>query len=165
MRERLPDELTSLQQDAESFFHGLLGEEEEQRDWDRDDLWNMDDYEFEKLVAELWEDMGYETNLTQQKRDLGVDVIAESSVFGPFGAEKLAIQVKQYQGSISSGDVHKLAGAYRRSKYEADAGLFVTSSHFTGPAEDAEEDLNIELIDGSTLVEYLNESSVTPPEF
>jgi hypothetical protein len=59
-------------------FDTLLGDEEGSRDWDRDDLWEIGDEDaFEELIADLWEDMGYNTRVTASTNDDGADVIAE----------------------------------------------------------------------------------------
>jgi heat shock protein HtpX len=58
-----------------------------------DALQTVDAYSFEELVADLWDAMGWETTVTTESKDRGVDVIAERG--SPFH-EKQIIQAKRY---------------------------------------------------------------------
>lgn len=64
-------------------------------------LRRMDEYEFEYLVAEVWERRGWETTVTTGSTDRGIDVIAQKS--SPF-SQKHLIQAKRYsEGSKIGG--------------------------------------------------------------
>lgn len=144
-------------------------EESAARSWDRDDLWEMSHTEFEELVADVWQDIkGCSTEVTQKSRDGGVDVIAKfsglsSSGVSPLNVDKLVIQVKQHSSSISSSEIDRMEGVRRRRG--ADEAVFVTASRYTTPAEEAADDLQMEIVDGRELVEMLNESSLNPNEW
>lgn len=145
--------------------------EKEVRDWDLDkDIQRpLNPIEFEELVADTWEDIkGCSTELTQESRDGGVDVIAEfsglsSSGVSPLNVDKIVIQVKRYSSRISIGAIERMEGVRRRQ--QADKAVFVTASEYTGPAEDAAEDLDIKYVDGQDLIDMLNESSLDPDEW
>jgi restriction endonuclease Mrr len=146
-------------------------EEEEVRSWDLDD--DIQDEltpdGFEELVADVWEDIrGCTTELTQDARDGGVDVIAEfrglsSSGVSPLNVDKIVIQVKRYSSRISKSEIERMEGVRRRQG--ADEAVFVTASEYTNPAETAAEDLEIEYVDGEELIEMLNESSLDPDDW
>jgi restriction system protein len=95
----------------------------------RERLYNIDPYEFEKLVADLWALQGYETEVSQASNDMGVDVIAEKS--DAMVNTKLAIQVKRYSegNDIGRGDVQR----YHSMKVQdstVDGAVIVTTSRY-----------------------------------
>jgi restriction system protein len=109
--------------------------------------------QFERLVADLYERMGYEVVLTKQSRDGGRDIIATRSE--PGHRERLDIECKQYTSAVGSDAVNRLAGAME--EYGANKGVLVTTSHFSRPAlKRAEGVPRIELIRGDELVPLLN---------
>lgn len=55
--------------------------------------------EYEHYVAQLFKEMGYETNVTSYSNDYGVDVFAFK------GEEKIAIQVKNMETAIEKSIV------------------------------------------------------------
>jgi len=93
--------------------------------------------EFESLVADLFEKMGYESKVTSGSGDQGADVIASNSF------EKLAIQTKHYQGKVSNSAVQEAAAAV--SYYDADRAVVITTSSFTRSAEELASSNNVEL--------------------
>ena len=60
-------------QSQRTINHGERGT----KDW-KTKLGEMDGYEFEKFVAELFEEIGYETEVTPRSNDQGVNIIAET---------------------------------------------------------------------------------------
>lgn len=145
-------------------------DEQDTRNWDlTDDIQEMAPVEFEWLVAETWEDIrGCSTEVTQKARDGGIDVIARftglrSSGVSPLNADKVVIQVKRYKSRIPKSEVERMEGVRRR--HNADEAVFVTASRYTGPAETAAEELEIEVVDGNELVQMLNKSSLDPDEW
>lgn len=101
-------------------------------------------FEFERLVAKLFEKKGYKTSVTQERGDFGVDVLAEA------GKEKIAIQVKHWQASVGGPDVHKTLGSM--ITFGANRAMVVTSSDFTNQAYEIQKrGAPIELWNGSRL--------------
>lgn len=86
----------------------------------------FDPYSFEKLVARLFNAMGYETEVTRGSNDMGVDVIARTST------EVIVIQVKKWNANVGGPDVHKTLGSMVSQK--ADRAIVVTTSDFTNQA-------------------------------
>lgn len=101
-------------------------------------------FEFERLVAKLFERKGYKTTVTQERGDFGVDVIAEA------GSDKIAIQVKHWQASVGGPDVHKTVGSM--ITFGANRAMVVTSSDFTNQAYEIQKRGSpVELWNGSRL--------------
>ena len=115
-------------------------------------LRSMDDYRFERFVADLWAEMGYRTTVRRASRDGGIDVLARKR--GPGGVTE-AVQAKRYEESTTVGgpDIQQ----YFAMKYQvgADEGLIVTTGGFTQPAEDRAAELGVGLVDGSDLVRLI----------
>ena len=83
-------------------------------------------FEFERLVAKLFERKGYTTTVTQERSDFGVDVLAEA------GNDKIVIQVKHWQAAVGGPDVHKTIGSM--VTFGANRAMVATSSDFTNQA-------------------------------
>jgi len=121
-----------------------------------DRLRNIDPYEFEEFVGELWERQGWKTEVSQSSNDKGVDVVAEKT--DGMVDQKLAIQAKRYSegNKIGRQDVQQ----YHSMKVQdatADAAVVATTSSFSTPAEDWASEHNVKLIDGQDLVEIVEE--------
>lgn len=126
------------------------GEEIRQR------LYNIDPIEFEKMVADLWELQGYETEVSQASNDMGVDVIAKKS--DAMVDTRLAIQVKRYsEGNDVGRDEVQQYHSMKVQDASIDGAVVVTTSRFTKPAEEWAADHGMKLIDGDDLVELLQE--------
>lgn len=107
--------------------------------------------QFEEAVAELMVPLGYrDIQVVGDVADLGVDVLCRDRE-----GRKVAIQVKRYQpgNSVSSSAVQTFMGGM--VAHDADRGVIVTTSAFTGPARDLAEDHHIILIDGTELTRML----------
>ena len=117
-------------------------------------LQSMDPYEFEELVAELWDSKGYTTNVRKKSGDKGVDIEADR------GGRKEVIQVKRYSdgNKIGSEEVRKYATLYQQT--DANQVVLVTSGEFTSSARELADDLGVEDIDGDELVRELNRNNV-----
>lgn len=127
--------------------------------WGPEHLYEYSPTQFEHLVADLYDALGYRTKVTQQSNDAGIDVMAQGE------SEKIAIQVKQYSpgNNVGRPAVQQTAGV--RSQVGATKAVIVTSSDFTQTAEEASRQYgeSIELINGTELTRRLSHSSLTPP--
>jgi hypothetical protein len=101
--------------------------------------------EFEYFIGYLFQEKGFDVEVTQQSNDYGVDVIAEDE------DSKIAIQVKRKKpgNKVGSKTVRESLGSLH--KYNADEALIVTSSSFTNPAIEQGKDSPINLWDRSIL--------------
>ena len=112
--------------------------------------------EFEHAVADLVVPLGYtDVRVVGGAADLGVDVLCRDRK-----GRKVAIQVKRYQpgNDISSSAVQTFMGGM--VAHEADRGIIVTTSSFSGPARDLAENQDIQLIDGAELTRMLEQEEV-----
>lgn len=118
-------------------------------------LQQVDEYEFEIFVAELWERRGWDTEITEKSRDKGIDVIASRSV--PY-QEKEIIQAKRYQvgNRVSSRDIQQYA-SLRQQVDGADKVVVVCTSGFTDDALNIAKDVNVKCVDGRTLAQIVTE--------
>ena len=116
------------------------------------ELERMDPYEFEHLVAQVWESKGYDTEVSLQSQDRGVDIIAEKAGW------KEAIQVKRYGSGnkIGSKTIREYATLYQQIP-TANKVVLVTTSTFTQEGERLADDLNVESINGSEIVDAIND--------
>ena len=123
--------------------------------------------EFEKLVVELLQKMGYggeiqnSSEVTQYTNDNGIDGIIKEDVLG-FG--RIYIQAKRYQrdSKIGREDLNKFVGALAVA--QSNKGVFITTSSFNKNAIEYANKLNnnttLVLIDGEQLAKYVYEYSL-----
>ncbi|GAA4713064.1 restriction endonuclease [Brevibacillus fulvus] len=123
---------------------------------DRTNLLEMDPFDFEHLVCNLFAKIGLESKLTRSSRDGGVDVIA----FDPrpvFGG-KYVIQAKRYRNTVEVAAVRDLYGTMMNEN--AAKGILVTTSTFGPDARGFAKDKPIELIDGTNLLYMLEQQGI-----
>lgn len=120
-------------------------------------------YEFQDLIANLLEAMGYHiSNIAERGPDGGIDIIAYTD---PLGTKqpRIIVQVKHRPNdNVSSDEIQKLSGTLKRN---SDVGIFATSGSFSKPAmkEARNSREHIELVDFdrfvSLWVEYYDKLS------
>ncbi|WP_434531600.1 restriction endonuclease (plasmid) [Haloarcula sp. NS06] len=144
-------------------------------DWDESNLRRRNWRAFERLIAVLWSNKGYETTLLEGKQDGGVDVIAKKASHIPFSTSyRIAIQAKNWSKKIREPKIRDLFGVqnggHRHSNTDRfDESILVTSfgcstdkKGFTMGAREFAEDNGVTLIDGETLLDLLNKSNISP---
>lgn len=122
----------------------------------KEKLYTLDPYQFEYLVADLLQKIGYENvNVTKRSGDKGIDIFANLTVGGITNV-KTAIQVKRYSA------VNKIDGsiiAQMRGSAEVDQrGLVITTSDFQKSAIEeakAPNKMPVALVNGDKLMELL----------
>lgn len=126
-------------------------------------LQNMDEYEFEELVADVWEAQGWETTVTTGAADRGIDVIATRH--DPF-TQKQLIQAKRYSEgtTVGSPDIQQYA-SLRQQEENVDAVVVVTTSGFSSQAESVAHDLNVKLISGDKLCHLIEKYDLVQEHF
>ena len=118
-------------------------------------LQEMDPYEFEYFVADLWERMGWETTVSAESADKGVDVTARKST--PY-EQLVLIQAKRYgpNTTVGSPDIQQYA-SLKHQQSGVDKVLMVTTNAYTQQARELANQLNVKLIDGDDLVELIDQ--------
>ncbi|MCK5810285.1 MAG: restriction endonuclease [Cocleimonas sp.] len=127
-----------------------------------DTILNKTPRDFEKLVVELLQKMGYggavktAGQVTQYTNDKGIDGIIKEDVLG---LGRIYIQAKRYarDNVIPRQDVQKFVGALAVA--QSNKGVFITTSYYSKGAIEYAENLNgtttLVLIDGEKLAEYI----------
>lgn len=118
-------------------------------------LQEIDPYQFEKVVAEIWELQGYRTTVRQESGDRGIDIEAVQET--PFD-QRVLIQAKRYAQSnkVGSDEVRTYATLYQQVP-DADTVVIVTTSRFTREAKKLAQDLNVKAVDGSDFADLVRE--------
>ncbi|WP_246982081.1 restriction endonuclease [Halorientalis marina] len=117
------------------------------REMVRTRLQNMDPYEFEHFVADLWTYMDWNTKVVGEPGDKGIDVVATTP------ENKQLIQAKRYgpNTTVGSPEVQQYA-SLRLQEENVDQVTIVTTGTFSTQAEALAPDLDVLLIDGSELI-------------
>lgn len=127
--------------------------------WTRDDLLDCSHCEFEVLVADLWQEEGFDARATKYVQDYNIDVIAESE------DTRELIQAKQYgpDNTVGVKTVQRTAGLL--VEFDADSVAVVTSSGFSKNARDSAERMSedVRLVDSEQLCHLLTRSQLVPP--
>lgn len=122
----------------------------------RPNLMDLNPWEFENFVNNLFSVIGFESKLTRSSKDGGVDVIAFDP--RPILGGKVVIQAKRYKNVVGVSAVRDLYGTMINEG--ANKGILVTTSHYGTDAYDFAKDKPIELIDGGGLLYLLNQNGI-----
>jgi restriction system protein len=131
----------------------------------RPNLMDLNPFEFEHLVGNLFKKHGLETKLTRSSRDGGVDVVAFD--LRPVLGGKVVIQAKRYRNTVGVSAVRDLFGTMMNEG--ANKGILVTTSGYGPDAFEFAKGKPIELIDGGQLLYLLEQCGtkariIFPPE-
>ena len=104
----------------------------------------MSGVDFERYVAELLEDNGFENvSCTKASGDYGVDIVAERY------DDVYAFQCKRYHGNLGVKSVQEVYSGAKM--YHAEYAIVVTNSYFTPNAVKLARELGVELWDRDKL--------------
>lgn len=119
-------------------------------------LYDLNPFEFENLVCNLFGKMGLESKLTRSSKDGGVDAVAYDA--RPVLGGKVVIQAKRYRNTVGVSAVRDLYGTMMNEG--ANKGILVTTSGYGPDAFEFAKDKPIELIDGGALLYLLDQIGV-----
>jgi hypothetical protein len=122
------------------------------------ELQSVDPSAFEQFVADVWDARGWNTRVTRDSADRGVDVIATQQ--SPF-RQKHIIQAKRYSDTNPVGSPEVQQYASLRQQEDADAVIVVTSGRFSKQAESVARDLNVKLVDGDDLYNLISSDELS----
>jgi restriction system protein len=111
----------------------------------------MEGHEFEEILIQLFQEMGYQVKRPPLARDKGADLICEKP------GERLVIQAKCYgtNAKVGIAAIQQILGAVKF--YQADRGVVVTNSYFTSDAQELAKANKIGLWDRDILAKILHE--------
>jgi restriction endonuclease Mrr len=116
-----------------------------------DKLKKMDPFQFEEFIKELYDFMGYETQLTKKSGDGGKDVIIKR------GSENAIVECKRFNSpKVGRPHIQKFHSAIIDTNSKR--GYFVTTGEFAKTAVDYCKDKPITLIDGEELVKLIHKT-------
>lgn len=115
----------------------------------------MDEFEFEQLVADILEIRGWNASVTQDRGDRGIDIVIKK--YDPF-FQKMLVQAKRYsaENKVHSQEIRKYS-TLKNQENRVDAVILATTSSFTSPAQDLAKDLNIKIVNGSKIIELIED--------
>ena len=122
----------------------------------KDVLHSMDPFQFEYLVADLLQNIGYENVfVTKRSGDKGIDVTANLTV-GGVTSVKTVIQAKRYapHNKINGAVITQLRGSAEVDQ----RGLIITTSDFTKDGieeSQAQNKMPVSLVNGEKLIQLL----------
>lgn len=122
----------------------------------RPNLMDLDPFEFENLVSNLFGKIGFEVKQTQSTVDGGVDAIAFDT--RPILGGKIIIQAKRYKNTVDVSAVRDLYGTMINEG--ANKGILVCTSHYGSKAYNFANGKPIELIDGGGLLYLLEQQGI-----
>jgi restriction system protein len=111
----------------------------------RAQIFRLNPYEFQDLVAALLRGMGYYTPfIAPRGKDGGIDVVAYRDPLGT-QSPRMKVQVKLRESPASGPEVRQLLGVLQRD----DVGIFISAGGFTPDARQAVSgtQVHVELID------------------
>jgi len=120
--------------------------------WSSGQLQQIEPYEFEKLLAQLFRKMGYVVEETQYSHDRGIDLIIRIVHFGL--SHSWIVQAKRYTEPVGVKAVREYSSLRYRDR--VDGVIIVATSSFTREGQDEAAEHNVKLIDVNLLVEMLN---------
>lgn len=120
--------------------------------WSLGQLQRIGPYDLERLLAQLFRNMGYSVEETQYSHDRGIDLIIRIVHFGL--SHSWIVQAKRYTEPVGVKSVREYSSLRYRDR--VDGVIIVTTSVFTREGQDEAAEHNVKLIDGQLLVEMLN---------
>ncbi|CUU59112.1 restriction system protein [Parafrankia irregularis] len=117
----------------------------------RPNLLDLDWKSFERLIHDLVAAMGYTVKQTRGSNDRGVDIVAVRD--DPVFPLKAIFQAKRYKGTVEAAVVREMYGTFLHEG--ATHGVVVTTSHFGPSAYEWIEGKQIQLWDGTHLLDLL----------
>ncbi len=117
------------------------------------DVDRISGYEFERILKQLFEKMGYAVTHTTLSNDQGADLLVER-----FG-ERTVIQAKNWQNNVGNTGVQEVVAAIKH--YKAHKAMVISSSGFTNSAISLARSNNVELWDRATLSRKLKDYPIS----
>jgi len=138
--------------ELEKFERSITGDQNSGKRITIDVIDGISGYEFERVLKELFEKMGYRVIHTTLSNDQGADLIVEK-----FDV-KTVIQAKNWQNNVANSAVQEVVAAIKH--YDAHRAMVISSSGFTQSARELAQSNNVVLWDRSILSSMLDENPI-----
>jgi len=112
----------------------------------------MEGYEFEKCMKNIFEKLGYSVYHTPFSGDQGADLVLTSK-----NGLRIAVQTKRYSYSVSNKAVQEVVAS--KAIHRCTDGIVVTNNYFTASAKELAKANGIVLIDRNELKKLINRIS------
>jgi restriction system protein len=119
------------------------------------DVFQLSSRQYEEMIAELLDDMGYEVQLTPATRDGGKDILAYIKT--PIAKLLCLVEAKKYRGDRKIG-VELVRGLYGTlHDYQANSAMLVTTSTYSKDARSLQQkhDLQLSLKDYTDVATWI----------
>ncbi|WP_165394854.1 restriction endonuclease [Methanofollis fontis] len=113
------------------------------------DISDLDGYQFERTLCDVFEQLGYTAVLTSKSRDQGADLVISQD------GTKAVVQAKYYEGKVSNAAIQEVVAS--KAYYGADDAMVVTTGSFTSSALELAEANDVVLWDGERLSQVLSD--------
>lgn len=111
--------------------------------------------QFEALLEELFDRMGYSVKKTKASGDMGADLIITSKGGNPeLGTGRIAVQAKRTSSTVGVKAIQEVVASLR--PYNCDKGYVVTNSSVSMDAKQLAQHNDVGLIDGEELRKFLD---------
>lgn len=117
------------------------------------DIDRISGYEFERILKQLFEKMGYTVTHTTLSNDQGADLLIER-----FG-ERTVVQSKNWQNNVGNTGVQEVVAAIKH--YKSHKAMVISSSGFTNSAISLAKSNNVELWDRAKLSTKLKDYPIS----
>jgi SNF2 family DNA or RNA helicase/HJR/Mrr/RecB family endonuclease len=127
---------------------------------DAEDLYSIDPYHFESLVAVIYDKQGYDAQVTPKQNDMGVDVV----VMGVVGQNNYLIQCKTSSKAIDKSAVSEvmIAKKYYEKKYDLNFELIVaTNSVPNGTTESLAQQNAVKILSKDDIISLLKAYNIS----
>jgi len=114
----------------------------------RDEIHYMSGPEFERFMADLLRQKGYQVQETPLSGDQGVDLVLPD-----FDGKRVVIQLKRWTGPVGNNAIQATFAGM--AHYQADGGWIITTSTFTKSARELARSTSVRLIDRDELADWL----------
>lgn len=125
---------------------------------DNQQLYTVDPFDFERIIAELLRSRGFLVELTKKTRDGGKDIIALHETSG-LGVNRYLIECKRWNKNAAIGVDVIRSLCFTVNEEKANKGIIFASSYFTKDAYKLKEQQKslLEFRDGMAILEWISE--------
>ena len=107
----------------------------------------MEGHEFEVLLKEIFEELGYKVSLTPTTGDFGCDLLMKKD------GKTISVQAKRHFNNVGNKAIQEVHASLNH--YGADEGWVITNSGFTKAARTLADSTGVRLVDRDDLLEYI----------